>query len=348
MGTRPHFIKTFPIVKNYINSDFQKSFDLHLVNTGQHYSKHLSEIFFDEFGLLSLILNLNNGQTEKVSGSKMIGLCQMFFRKQKCDLGVVIGDTNTTLAGAIGLKSNNIPLVHIESGLRSGDLSMPEELNRIITDAISDHHFITMPSAKAHLIEEGIKESSIIHTGNLLVDAIILNKSSPKIRTPRYPYGMITLHRHQHMADIEKLRKVIQQLDIIAAEHRLILPLHPRLSSIMRYHDILVENIKLVNAMNHSTFIHHLRMADFVITDSGGVSEEASFLGIPCFTLRLNTERPETLENGNVLVGLDFQEIKRKIGRIKVAQPTKKNLPEGWDGHAAVRILNAFKKILRT
>lgn len=355
-GARPNLMKIAPLWKALRR---HPKLDYQFIYTGQHYDKNLSTIFFSTFGLPKPQYNLRVGSGSRQAmlqtiKRKFASLC----RKEKPALVVVVGDVNSTLGATLGAKQCSIPVAHVEAGLRSFDKTMPEELNRIETDHLADYLFASEESGVKNLLQEGIPRKKIFFPGNVMIDTLIqqlphIRRSAirKKLRLDRGGYVVVTLHR-PHTVDTRKnLLKIRAFLSWIATEQQVVFPLHPRTKKSLIRNRLLsllkrIPNLILTPPLGYHDFLSLVLHAKFVVTDSGGIQEETTYLGVPCFTLRDNTERPSTIQQGtNVLLGTDIKTAKRKLLRaLRRGKRTK--IPARWDGKAAERIAASIVKAM--
>ena len=348
VGARPNFMKVAPFLRILEKDNFFKST---LVHTGQHYDKKMSDIFFEELNISSPDYNLNirSGSHANQTAKIMIAfedVCQ----KVKPDLIVVVGDINSTMACSIVAKKLQIKLAHIEAGLRSGDRNMPEEINRLLTDSISDYFFVTEPSGEKNLLKEGHKNDSIFFVGNLMIDSLHygLKKIEPENAYDKEDYGLVTLHRPSNVDNIEKLKDILGALSEVSNDIKLFFSIHPRTKKIIEQHQIRFnENIKILDPLPYLTFLHLMRDSKVIFTDSGGIQEESTVLKVPCYTLRENTERPITLTQGtNHLAGTSKKNILNIFRKNKYYINSDYKLPRRWDGMSSERIVKILKETL--
>jgi len=342
LGTRPEIIKMSPVVRELEN----QCLDYFILHTNQHYSYKMDQVFFEQLRLPEPKHNLNvgSGTHAEETGKMLIGI-ESILRSEKPDVILVEGDTNTVLAGALAACKLMIKVGHVESGLRSYDREMPEEVNRLLTDHVSDYLFAPTENAKENLLKEGIDENKIFVTGNTIVDAISQNIELVEDDDDLADYFLVTLHRQENVDREDRLRNVIKGLELVAQEFRvpIIYPIHPRTRQRITRFDIHVNGIKLVEPLGYLAFLKLLGNAKLVFTDSGGVQEEACILRVPCVTLRYNTERPETLEVGsNVLAGAEPKSILEK-GMLMIDKSRDWKNPFG-DGKAAKRIVTIIRR----
>lgn len=351
-GARPNFMKVAPILRA-LKARAQE-FEWRLVHTGQHYDHGMSEVFFAELGIPTpdFHMGAGGGSHAEQTARIMVGFesyCQEFAP----DLVLVVGDVNSTLACSIVAKKLGIRVAHVEAGLRSGDRRMPEEINRLVTDAISDLFFVTEPSGMENLRREGHPEHALHFVGHVMIDNLFFQlEQLGKMSTEHFPtaplkqslgrYGVVTLHRPSNVDDAETLAGIVQALGDIAADLPLIFPLHPRTrGNLARFNLRLPDGVAVTEPLPYMEFLNLWSDAALILTDSGGLQEESTALGVPCLTLRENTERPVTLSEGsNVLVGVDPRRIveaaRMQLGRTRESPVTR---PRLWDGAAAERIV---------
>jgi len=347
VGARPNFMKVAPFLRILKKNT---SFKSTLIHTGQHYDDQMSNVFFKELDIPSPEYNLNirSGSHANQTAEIMISF-EKVCNKINPDLVIVVGDVNSTMACSIVAKKLQIKLAHIEAGLRSNDKNMPEEINRIITDSISDYFFITEESGKENLLKEG-HNNNIFFIGNLMIDSLHygLRKIESKERYFKKEYGLITLHRPSNVDNIKKFKSILGALSDISNEIELFFSVHPRTNNIIKKNKItLNKNINILNPLPYLTFLHLMRDSKVIFTDSGGIQEESTVLKIPCYTLRDNTERPITLEQGtNHLVGTDKENILSIFRKNQYSINPNYKLPYRWDGLASGRIIKTLEDIL--
>jgi UDP-N-acetylglucosamine 2-epimerase (non-hydrolysing) len=349
-GARPNFMKIGPIMR-VIQSRYADKIHGVLVHTGQHYDYDMSQAFFDDLEIRQPDYYLGVG-----SGSHAVQTAQIMIAfenvclEERPDAVFVVGDVNSTAACALVAKKLGIRVGHVEAGLRSYDLTMPEEINRMVTDVLSDWLFVSERSGIINLRREGKPDSAIHFVGNVMVDTLYfelarLNMTDAKAQPPAEPFAVLTLHRPSNVDDEEKLREIMGALTIIAAELPIHFPVHPRTRQRLEAIGFLpgMENIHLLPPLPYQAFLRLWKDASLVLTDSGGLQEETTALGIPCLTLRDNTERPITIEAGtNVLAGTSAPAILAAYESFKSSGGKKGRIPELWDGKAAERILTVL------
>jgi UDP-N-acetylglucosamine 2-epimerase (non-hydrolysing) len=356
-GARPNFMKIAPIVRA-LQSHGGLAFNI--IHTGQHYDRDMNDVFFEELGIPKpdVFMGAGGGSHSQQTGKIMLAfeeLCE----SDPPDAVLVVGDVNSTLACSIVAKKLNIPVAHVEAGLRSKDMTMPEEINRIVTDSISDWFFVTEPSGIENLKQEGKPESAIHYVGHVMVDNLLyqaakLEKGNPAPKTAGIRarsgdgerYGVVTLHRPATVDSAEAMARVCGALNEISSELPLIFPVHPRTkSNLERFGIFLSSNITVMPPQPYMAFLELWSNAAVVLTDSGGLQEETTALGVPCITLRDNTERPVTIQEGsNVLVGTDPARIIAEVRKVLLDGGKQGRCPHLWDGRAAERIVEVLVK----
>lgn len=353
VGARPNFVKIAPLVKGLRK---ESKFRPVLIHTGQHYDRNMSEGFFTDLEIPQPDINLGvESSTQVRQMAEIMIRIEKSLLKLKPALVITVGDVNSTLAAAITSAKLKIPLAHVEAGLRSFDKQMPEEINRIVTDALSDYLFTTCPDANQNLMKEGISKEKIFLVGNIMIDTLMLHKNKAlrlntfkKFTLPRKGYALLTLHRPSNVDNKESLKKIIIVLKKIAKRLPILFPVHPRtirqISAFGLKDDFFCQNIKLTEPLGYLEFLNLMLNAKFLLTDSGGIQEEASATGIPCLTFRENTERPITIREGtNTLVGIDCHKILNEVNKILVGKYKKGKKIKLWDGLASSRIIKIIK-----
>ena len=344
VGARPNFMKAAPVVRALAKHPGLRQT---LVHTGQHYDFNMSEVFFQELGLPAPDINLEVGSgSHAQQTSQIICRFEAVVTERKPDLVVVYGDVNSTVAAALVCAKLLVPVAHVEAGLRSFDRTMPEEINRLLTDQISDLLFTPSEDGNQNLAAEGIASEKVHLVGNVMIDTLVRLLPKANERIPQSlpeRYALLTLHRPSNVDDLEWLRSLLQLLDNFSRELPVLFPVHPRTK--LR---IEAAGIRPAHADSHFQFLEPAPYLEFlglqsraavVITDSGGIQEEATFLGVPCLTVRENTERPITVTMGtNILVGRDLDRLKTELARILRGQSKRGSVPLLWDGQAAERI----------
>jgi UDP-N-acetylglucosamine 2-epimerase (non-hydrolysing) len=350
-GVRPNFMKVAPIIRAM--GKYSQRIRCRLVHTGQHYDNAMSDVFFKELGIPTPDHHLGcGGGSHAEQTAKIMMAYEKLCLEEKPDLVLVVGDVNSTLACAIVAKKFHVQVAHVEAGLRSGDRAMPEEINRLVTDAISDLYFVTEPSGEKHLRREGHPEEKIHHVGHVMVDNLIYQREklereplsegiSLEMKAKHADFGVVTLHRPSNVDRPEIFRALAEALRRISEKLPLVFPVHPRTRANMERFGIdLGAAVTLVEPMGYMDFLNLWKDAKVVMTDSGGLQEETTALGVPCLTLRENTERPITIDEGtNVLVGTDQAAIEKAVFNILANGGKVGRRPDLWDGHAAERIV---------
>jgi UDP-N-acetylglucosamine 2-epimerase (non-hydrolysing) len=351
VGARPNFIKAAPVFHEL--SGRHPSWRVRLVHSGQHYGDEMSRRFFDELRLPAADVNLGvgSGTAAEQTAAIMIGL-ERELCADRPDLVVVFGDVNTTLAAAVTASKLHIPIAHVEAGLRSFDRTMPEEINRIVTDALAQLHFTTEPGAAQNLRAEGIAPERIHFVGNTMIDSLLAHVAAARSLRSAARYGLepgryvvVTLHRPSNVDQPERLRAVMEALAELAASTPVIFPVHPRTRERLAREGNTGgwERIRLVEPLGYLEFIALVADAGCVLTDSGGVQEETTILGVPCVTMRSTTERPVTIECGtNILVGIDPCAAMAAVLRAMRETRGDRRTPPLWDGRAAGRIVDVL------
>lgn len=356
IGTRPNFIKVTRFKE--VASKFS-NLNVKIAHTGQHYDTNMADVFFEQFKLVpDYFLEVNKGSANAQIAEIMVKLEDLINTNFKPDLIMVVGDVNSTLAGAITANKLGIKLAHVESGLRSFDHSMPEEHNRILTDKITDLFFVTEPSGLKNLLNDGVPESQIKFVGNTMIDTLVKFSSEidqsdilDKLNIKDKPYVLTTLHRPATVDSEEGLNKLILLFESLSKAYQIVFPIHPRTINNLKKFNLysnLLQNKHLIitDPLDYFAFQKLIKYSQFVLTDSGGIQEESTFLQVPCLTLRNNTERPVTCTQGtNTLVKFEIDEINQRINAIKNNTYKKGTIPEFWDGKSTERIFDAISKL---
>ena len=340
VGARPNFMKIAPLLREYRR---HPGFTPILVHTGQHYDANMSDQFFRQLDIPAPDIDFGIGSgTHAEQTAKVMIEMEKFLLAQPADLVVVVGDVNSTMAATLVAAKLCIPVAHVEAGLRSGDRTMPEEVNRIVTDALSDYCFTTSPDADENLRHEGIPAEKIHFVGNVMIDTLLRLKDSAGKSEGRY--GVVTLHRPSNVDDRATLDGILSALDEIHQDLPLVFPVHPRTIGKLKQFN-LQSKLKLIEPVGYLESLRLLAGATMVLTDSGGMQEETTALGVPCLTIRENTERPVTVTEGtNTLVGTSRDRILSEARKILAGHGKRGRLPKYWDGHAAERIVQCLLK----
>ncbi len=356
VGARPNFMKIAPIIREIERVKANGLLlNFRLVHTGQHYDRNMSGSFFDDLGIPEPHVNLNAGsgtQSEQTAGI-MLGYEKLLARK-KPDLCIVVGDVTSTMACAIVAKKMLIPVAHVEGGIRSGDFTMPEEINRIVTDSITDWFFTTSETANENLRKAGIPGDRIFFVGNTMIDTLLASRTGfrkPEIwdtlNLREKAYVVLTLHRPNNVDDPVNLKHLLDEIMKGSAGMPVIFPVHPRTRKVMQGIDLAGgSNLHPADPLGYLEFNFLVERALAVITDSGGITEETTVLGVPCMTLRNSTERPETVTIGtNELLGTNPDAIAPAMKKLLSGNWKKGSVPPLWDGHTAKRIIEIVTKL---
>ena len=352
-GARPNFMKIAPIIDAVLEEQ-SKGTDIQfrLIHTGQHYDKNMSDSFFVQLGIPQPNVNLGAGggtQAEQTAAI-MIGYEKLLL-SERSDLCLVVGDVTSTMACAIVAQKLHIPVAHVEAGIRSGDWTMPEEINRLVTDSITNYFFTTTPEATKTILNSGVAEDRVFWVGNTMIDTLL--KQRPRFRKPNFwnelalekgQYIVMTLHRPANVDDEEKLKELLDEIISNSNGLPLIFPVHPRTARILETLNIGHQQLHAIEPLGYLEFNYLAENALAVITDSGGITEETTVMGVPCMTLRDNTERPETVDVGtNELIGTNPKAIKPALEKLFAGEWKKGSIPELWDGNTAKRIVSILK-----
>jgi UDP-N-acetylglucosamine 2-epimerase (non-hydrolysing) len=335
-GGRPNFIKIAPLIKEIK----KRGIDCVLVHTGQHYDFLMSEVFFKELNIPEPDYNLEVGSCTNVrQTAEIMKRLEKVLLKENPDAVIAVGDMNSTLAAALSAAKLHFPTAHVEAGLRSFDKNMQEETNRIVADHVSDFLFVTEESGVKNLIKEGIAKEKIYMVGDVMIDTLKSFEFQVPSSKFQEDYAVLTLHRAENVDNEERFRQILDTLKKI--DIKIVWPLHHRARKMIEKFGLDIGKIETVESLSYLDFISLIKGSKFVLTDSGGVQEETTFLKIPCLTLRENTERPVTIEKGtNVLVGFDKKETLRQVDRILNGSFKKGEEIPFWDGKASQRIID--------
>jgi UDP-N-acetylglucosamine 2-epimerase (non-hydrolysing) len=354
-GARPNFMKIAPLMRAFKeHSDY---FQVTLVHTGQHYDIQMSDVFFRELRIPKPHISLEVGSASHATQAAKIMLAfEKVLLRKKPDLIVVVGDVNSTMACSLVAAKMNVQIAHVEAGLRSGDREMPEEINRIVTDSLSDYLFVSEESGLCHLKKEGVSASKVFYVGNIMIDTLLSNMPSISKSKALATYGLqsknysvLTLHRPGNVDSKKALEEIYEILRVVSAKIKIVYSLHPRTRKMIDQHDFTkrfesLDDLDMIDPLGYIDFMKLVKESRFVLTDSGGIQEETTVLGVPCLTMRENTERPITIKQGtNILVGRSQLKITKEINKILNDCSKKGGLPKYWDGKTAQRIV----KILR-
>lgn len=376
-GARPNFMKVAPLIREF--HGHPELFEARLVHTGQHYDELMSDVFFDELEIPKPDIHLGAGSaSHAVQTARVMESFEKVLLAERPDWVVVVGDVNSTLACSVVAAKMSPPVrvAHVEAGLRSRDRTMPEEVNRIVTDALSDLLFTTSPDADRNLRAEGVPEHRIHRVGNVMIDTLrrFVERSDRSDILTRLgvkpPFALLTLHRPSNVDDRDALRRIFAALDTLGKEIPILFPAHPRTVKMLREFGLAPQEgsvagrpggatvgpegvvrgpgLRFLEPLGYLDFLHLEKRAALVLSDSGGVQEETTILGVPCLTLRENTERPITLTHGtNRLVGSDTKKIVREASRLLASGVSPRRLIPLWDGQAAARIAAVFAGTVR-
>ncbi|MGV8995263.1 MAG: non-hydrolyzing UDP-N-acetylglucosamine 2-epimerase [Flavobacterium sp.] len=348
-GARPNFMKIAPIIHAIQNAaKLGQNLQYRLVHTGQHYDAKMSDTFFEELNIPHPDVNLEcGGGSQAEQTASILVAFEKDLIANPTDLVLVVGDVTSTMACAIVAKKLNTKVAHVEAGIRSFDLSMPEEINRMVTDSITDFFFTTSITANENLKSSGVKEESIFFVGNVMIDTLLANQS--KFRMPAIyaslglrekEYFVLTMHRPANVDETHKLKEMMTEILSNANGLPVIFPIHPRTAKIIESLNIDAANLHIVEPMGYLEFNYLVQHAKAVVTDSGGITEETTVMHVPCLTLRDNTERPETITIGtNELVGTNPENIKPALEKLFAGNWKKGGIPNLWDGKTSERIV---------
>lgn len=355
-GARPNFMKIAPIIRALDDRRAQGGLlRYRLVHTGQHYDSRMSGEFFSQLGIPAPAVNLEVGSGTQAEQTAAIMIrYERLLMGQPIALTLVVGDVTSTMACAISARKAGVPVAHVEAGIRSGDWTMPEEINRIVTDSVTSYFFTTSAFANTNLRASGVDEDRIIFVGNTMIDTLLAN--DPRLAVPpcveelslrAQQYVVLTLHRPSNVDAAERFGAVLRAIGDAARLMPVVFPVHPRTAKTLEALRALPANVHLLQPQPYLEFIYLVKHAKAVITDSGGVTEEATVLGVPCMTLRDSTERPETVIVGtNELLGTDPAAVAPAFERLFAGAWKRGGIPEKWDGRAGQRIVAALEQIL--
>lgn len=359
-GARPNFMKIAPIIRA-IEARQQAGSQLsyRLIHTGQHYDYNMSGAFFEQLGIPNPDLNLEvgSGTHAEQTGGIMVAYERALIEKRS-DLCLVVGDVTSTMACAIVSQKAHIPVAHVEAGIRSGDWTMPEEINRIVTDSISNYYFTTSSTASAALLAMGAQPCSIHFVGNTMIDTLVTNLD--RLTAPAFVveeqleigrYIVVTLHRPSNVDESDRALELLRIISEAAKGLPIVFPVHPRTARALKGSGLngSLANVVAVPPQAYHQFNWLVRNSMGVITDSGGISEETTFLGIPCMTLRETTERPETIEIGtNLLIGKDMDLLRRSVEALTQGRWKTGQIPDKWDGRSGERIVTVLDELAKS
>ncbi len=348
VGARPNFIKMAAIV-----AEMQRrpSIDCQLIHTGQHSSPEMAESFFRELEIPHPDVNLEvSGGSHTYQTAEIMRRIEPVFEARRPGVLIVVGDVNSTLAASLVAAKMGIPVAHVEAGLRSFDRAMPEEINRILTDAVSEYLFVTEPSGRTTLLAEGVPEGKIHFVGNVMIDTLLRFRERAAQSavldsfglTPG-SYALVTMHRPSNVDNVARLTEFLSMLRQLSNQLPVVFPVHPRTMQRIQQAQVSHDGIMLLPPQSYLDFMKLMTDARVVMTDSGGIQEETTILGVPCLTMRENTERPVTIDQGtNRLAGADPGRILHEVSEVLRQRPSGR-IPELWDGRAAGRILDVLE-----
>lgn len=348
VGARPNFMKIAPLHRAFLKHPDEIE---HLIcHTGQHYDEKMSKVFFDDLELPKphFYLGIGGGSHAEQTGKIMIEFEKILIQ-EKPDFILVVGDVNSTIACSLTAAKLHIKVIHVEAGLRSGDRLMPEEINRVLTDAISDHLFVTEQSGLDNLKHEGVPKEKVHFVGNVMIDSLAYylkkagtSKIHEKYSLQKGNYVVVTLHRPSNVDNVEQLGSLVNLLNTVAAKRKIIFPIHPRTKKnleVFNKLETLNKDVILTEPIGYLDFLALTSNAELILTDSGGIQEESTYLGVQCITLRTSTERPVTVDVGtNQLLGEDLPRALDAALEVLAGKKKAGKTPELWDGKAAERI----------
>lgn len=354
-GTRPNFMKVAPVIRAL----GRRGIPARLIHTGQHFDPSMSAVFFRDLGLPDpdVMLAAGGGSPAQQTAAALVGI-EADLIAHRPDAVIVVGDVTSTLAAALAAAKVGVPVAHVESGLRSRDWSMPEEVNRVLTDQLSDLLFIPSRDAADNLIAEGVDRDRIVLAGNVMIDSLydalgrrtdVINRLGLRPRG----YAVATLHRPANVDTKEALAATLDALSVVAARLPVVFPIHPR--TVARVEALgagarvrAIQDLFPITPLGYDDFVTLISDARLVVTDSGGIQEETTVLGVPCLTLRTSTERPVTVSEGtNVVTGMDPDRVASEVDTVLAGRAKRGRIPEGWDGRAGDRIAEAMDRFLR-
>ena len=355
-GARPNFMKVAPIIRAMQDHGKNKEFfDFRLIHTGQHYDAKLSATFFDQLGIPEPNQNLEVGSgTHAEQTAGIMIKYEKLLLQSRSDLCIVVGDVTSTMACAITAQKLRIPVAHVEAGIRSGDWAMPEEINRLTTDAVTNWFFTTSQFANENLRKSGIEENRIFFVGNTMIDTLLANMTRLKppsflgdLSLDKQKYLVLTLHRPSNVDEMKSFSSLLGSIGKYSRGLPVIFPVHPRTAKSLSNLDDVPQNVHVVDPQPYLEFNYLVKHAKAVITDSGGITEETTVMGVPCMTLRDSTERPETVTIGtNELLGTDPDALEPAMDKLFSGNWKLGSIPEKWDGKTGVRIVEHLAKIL--
>ena len=355
-GARPNFMKIAPIIDALHEARVRGgSLRFRLIHTGQHYDRAMSGSFFEELGIPEPDINLEVGSgTQAEQTASIMVKYEKVLLEDRSDVCLVVGDVTSTMACAIAARKVGVPVAHVEGGIRSGDWTMPEEINRVVTDSITNWFFTTSETANDNLRRLNVTDDRIFFVGNTMIDTLL--KQLPRLRPPACweklalkprNYFVLTLHRPANVDGDQKLLRILDAISDSTHGFPVVFPVHPRTAIKLRDHHNETTQLHFIDPLGYLEFNYLVKHAYAVITDSGGITEEATVLGVPCLTLRDNTERPETVTLGtNELIGTDPNKLPPAFARLIAGRWKQGTIPPKWDGKAAERVVEHLERLL--
>ena len=354
-GARPNFMKIGPILRAIKINSKDINLNYRLIHTGQHYDEEMSGSFFKQLDIPKPDCNLGvgSGTQAEQTAQIMIGYEKLLLSSPS-DLCLVVGDVTSTMACAITAQKLGIPVAHVEAGIRSGDWSMPEEINRMVTDSITNYFFTTSKFANENLKTAGVSDDRVFFVGNTMIDTLLANEK--RFQKPSFwddyglvknEYFVVTMHRPSNVDGEDNLQRIVNEITKLTRGLPIVFPVHPRTAKVLKNLNNFAPKLYLVKPQPYLEFNYLVQNSKAVITDSGGITEETTVMGVPCITLRDSTERPETVTIGtNELIGTDPGNIKPAFDRLFAGEWKKGSIPEKWDGKAGVRIVSHLMELL--
>ena len=356
VGARPNFMKISSIIRAMnLRDELKRFLGYRLVHTGQHYDDKMSESFFEQLNIPKPHFNLEagSGSQAEQTAQIMIGYEKLLLSSPS-DLCLVVGDVTSTMACAITAQKLGIPVAHVEAGIRSGDWSMPEEINRMVTDSITNYFFTTSKFANENLKTAGVSDDRVFFVGNTMIDTLLANEK--RFQKPSFwddyglvknEYFVVTMHRPSNVDGEDNLQRIVNEITKLTRGLPIVFPVHPRTAKVLKNLNNFAPKLYLVKPQPYLEFNYLVQNSKAVITDSGGITEETTVMGVPCITLRDSTERPETVTIGtNELIGTDPENIKPALDRLFAEEWKKGSIPEKWDGKAGERIVSHLMELL--
>ncbi len=350
VGARPNFVKMAALIREIRK---RPAFQCQLIHTGQHWSPEMSASFFEELEIPAPDVHLGVGAERPLwQTAETMKRLDPVLAEAKPDVVVVVGDVNSTLAAAMAAARLGLRIAHVEAGLRSFDRTMPEEINRLVTDALSDLLFVSEPSGERNLLAEQVPRERIFYVGNVMIDTLRRFREKAarsevlgRLKLRDQGYAVVTLHRPSNVDQSGALAGMLRALSEVGRELPVVFPMHPRTAEALASAGLATQGLLLTPPLGYLDFVCLMSRARLVLTDSGGIQEETTILGVPCLTLRNNTERPATIEQGtNRLAGTDPAGIVQAAREVLASPPASGRVPALWDGHAAARILDVLER----